>query len=363
MKPHILFIIFIAASFSYLFSYVLLHNSDRLKWGKKAYVERVKLHKKSIPRLGGVVLYSTLYIILAAIFILKKHFMYLDTKKIIGFFLASSLVFGIGFYDDLIKRSSYKIKFMLQILAGIILALSGYSIKTVSMPFAPDISVGIFGPVFIVLWVVLIMNAINLIDGLDGLAAGISLIIGTGFFIIAVIRADYFMLVMLSFFLGAILGFFKYNFYPAKLFLGDSGSLFLGLTLAVVAIEISIKRLTIISLAIPMLIMLIPILSIGFTFMRRLIMVKNPFNADTMHLHYRLIRAGMLHRDVVLVFYAATSACMLLGLACYFTPPVYELVTIIIASLMMLGLYAWALYFINSKKAHRKIRRGRHRSL
>jgi len=344
---------------STLFSQYLLKHADRFKWGKRAYVERVKLHKKGVPRLGGIAIYLSLYASISILVLLRGEHLSGKELKLFGIFLSSTMLVGIGIYDDLIKRLSYKIKFIVQLISALVLVFVGYNVNVVSSPLGGSIHIGILGALFVVLWVLALVNAINLIDGLDGLACGISLMVAIGFFIISVNQNNIFIAGILAIFIGASLGFLRYNFYPAKLFLGDSGSLFLGFILALVAMESSLKRTTAISLIVPLLTLIIPIASITFTFSRRLASAKNPFKADRMHLHYRLIRAGISHRDTVLIFYNITFLYVALGVFCFFMPKRYEINIIIFAGIAMWWIYMWALHFINQKKSQKNRKRKR----
>jgi len=335
---------------STLLSRYLLNNADKFKWGKRAYVERVKLHKKGVPRLGGIAIYFSVYASILILLILRSEYLHGKELKLLGIFLSSTMLVGIGIYDDLVKRLSYKIKFLVQLVSALLLVFVGYNVSIISSPFGGNIYIGILGAFFVVLWVLSIINAINLIDGLDGLACGISLMMAIGFFVISINQNNVFIAGILAVFIGASLGFLCFNFFPAKLFLGDSGSLFLGFILALVAMESSLKRTTAISLIVPLLTLIIPIASITFTFSRRLASAKNPFKADRMHLHYRLIRAGISHRDTVLIFYTITFLYVVLGVFCFFVPKIYEINIIIFAGVAMWWIYMWALHFINRKK-------------
>ena len=346
----------IACSFiaSYICSHFLLKNSDKLKWGKKAFIERVKLHKTGIPRLGGIALYTAFFFTLFSVVLIEKRHLDLNIIKLIGIFIGATIILVTGVYDDLIKRLGYRIKFLSQILAITIIIASGYNISVITNPFGGQIYVGVFGIFFVILFMLTIINAINLIDGLDGLACGISLIAIAGFFTISLMQSQSFVLIIAASLIGAMLAFLKYNFYPAKLFLGDSGSLFLGFIIGIIAMESSVKRATAVSLIVPLLALLIPLASVIFTFSRRLVAAKHPFKPDRMHLHYRLIRAGVSHKDTALIFYTVAFLYVMLGILCVFMPKKYELAIIIFAGISIWWIYVWALHFINLKKRRKR---------
>lgn len=347
----------IAISFavSSVISRYLFRNANKLHVGKRAYSERVRLHKKGIPRLGGLAIYTAFCVtVLLFYFFKKEYFKYYETK-LLGVFLASGLIVACGLYDDLVKRLSYKIKFIVQILAIVIVIIFGYRINVITNPFDGKIFIGILGIPLIILWILAVMNSINLIDGLDGLACGVSAIVCLVFIVIGISQQHIFSLLFATAIIGATLGFLRYNFYPAKLFLGDSGSFLLGFMLAILAIESATKRATVVTLIIPLLTLFIPLASVVFTFSRRIAYASNPFRPDRKHLHYRFIQAGVSHRDTVLMYYSVTLVYAAFGIYCFFMPKKYELAIIGIAGATMWVLYMWALHFLTLReRVHRK---------
>ncbi|OGW75106.1 MAG: hypothetical protein A2Z72_05700 [Omnitrophica bacterium RBG_13_46_9] len=341
---------------SHLFSWYLLKNSDRFRIGKRIYSERVRLHKKGVPRLGGLAIYAAFYATLLFFYVFRKDYFRGYEIKIVGVFLSSTLIMACGLYDDLIKRLNYKTKFTIQILAILIIIAFGYNVNTITNPFDGKIHIGVLGIPVLVTWLLMIMNAINLIDGLDGLACGISIIVCYSFFVIGAYRNTVLFLPILLSLIGAELAFLRFNFYPARLFLGDSGSFFLGFMVGILAIESYTKRTAVISMIVPLLTLFIPLASVVFTFSRRVAYAKNPFKPDKMHMHYRFLRAGISHRDVVLLYYTATIAYVVLGIFCYFMPKKFEVAIIAFAMVTLWILYTWALYFVNLKDKLRKKR-------
>ena len=353
----ILYSLFFSFIVSYAISRYLLKNADKLRIGKRVYAERVRLHGKGVPRLGGLALYLAFCITFLSFYIFKRDLVQHHDTKLLGIFLASTVLVGCGLYDDLIKRLSYKIKFALQFLAVVIVIIFGYNVNVITNPFNGSIHIGILGVPVVAIWLVLIMNAINLMDGLDGLACGISIIVCLGFFVVGFYQSNVFLLVTICAIIGAALGFLKYNFYPAKLFLGDAGSFFLGFMIGLLAMEASTKRATVISLIVPLLTLFIPIASVTFTFSRRIAYAKNPFRPDQKHMHYRLLRAGISHRDTVLLYYTVTFLYAALGVFCFFMPKKFEFTLIIFAIVAIWGMYMWALHFVTLRE--RLQRKGR----
>ncbi|MFH1593447.1 MAG: MraY family glycosyltransferase [Candidatus Omnitrophota bacterium] len=332
---------------SYLLSSCLFNNADKIRVGKRAYSERVRLHRKGVPRLGGLVLCGAFYLTFLLLFILRRDVFRSYEMKFIGIFLASIVIVGCGLYDDLVSRLNYKTKFILQILAGVIIIIFGYRINILTNPFDGKIYIGILGIPIVIIWMLTVINSINLIDGLDGLACGITTIVCLSLCAIEFSKSNLFLSLIIITIIGANLAFLRYNFYPAKLFLGDSGSLFLGLMLGILAIESSTKRSASISLILPLLALFIPIGSVVFTFSRRIATAKNPFKPDRHHLHYRFIHAGISHRNTVLIYYAVCFVYAMLGTFCFFMPKKFELAIIILAIVGAGILYLWASHFIH----------------
>lgn len=361
-------ILIVASSFvasfavSYLFSYYLFNNANKIHRGKRVYAERIRLHRKGVPRLGGIAVYCACYITLLIFWIFRRSYFQGNELNFLAIFLGSTLIMATGLRDDLFKRLNYKIKFSLQILAVVIIIAFGYNVDTITNPFGGHIYIGKLGMILAICWIMGITNAINLIDGLDGLACGISIMAFFSFLIVGFHQGNLFLLLFTSSIMGASAAFLIYNFYPATLFLGDSGSYFLGFMLAVLAIESYTKRTTAISLVVPLVTLFVPTAGTLFTFTRRITAGRNPFNPDRMHIHYRFLRAGASHRDTVLVYYSATFLYVILGLFCFFAPVNFELAIIIFSAIAMLGLYAWALHFLNIRKEKKRISLAKRKS-
>lgn len=347
----------VAFAISYMLSYYLLKNRDKFHIGKRVYSERVRLHKGGIPRLGGLAIYVALFVTILFSYFLDREDMQRYAAKLLGIFLASAIIAVCGLYDDLVKRLSYKIKFTMQIIAVSVVIAFGYRITVASNPFGGTINIGLLGIPLVILWMLAIMNAINLIDGLDGLACGVSLIVCFSFMLVGLYKQNLFLTVLSAGFIGSCLAFLKYNFYPAKLFLGDSGSFFLGFMLGILAIESNTKRTTAVSLVIPLLTLFVPIGSVIFTFSRRLKAGKNPFRPDRMHMHYRFLHAGLSHQNTVFIYYILTLLYVILGGLCFLMPKKFELAIIIFAAFLIWCLYIWAVRFISTRRKLRRKRR------
>jgi len=226
-------------------------------------------------------------------------------KQVIGFLAGSFVMIVIGVVDDLYSISP-KVKLLGQIVAAVILAYLGIKIEVISNPFSNPIILGPWSIPVTVFWVIGITNAVNLIDGLDGLAGGISAISAITMAVLALTQGQLFVVYAALFLVAAIFGFLRYNFHPAQIFMGDSGSLFLGYILAALSVMSMSKAATIITLIIPIVILGVPILDTGFAILRRFFNKKPIFQPDKEHLHHRLLALGFSHRDTVLLIYGIT---------------------------------------------------------
>ena len=263
--------------------------------------DKRKVHVKAMPRLGGLAIYLG--------FIIPMLIFYELDSQVIGLLVSGTLITIIGVIDDKIGLSP-KVKLLGQVAASLVLIAFGIQVEFITNPMGIRADLGILSIPVTILWVVGLTNAVNLIDGLDGLAAGISAISATILGVVALIGGNP-AFAMASFILaGSCLGFLKHNFYPAKIFMGDSGSLFLGFNLAALAIMGLAKSATIVSLVIPILIMGIPIFDTFFAIVRRFSNKKPIFEADKGHLHHRLMSMGLSHKNSVLVMY---GVAMFLG--------------------------------------------------
>ncbi len=286
-----------------------------LKFGAVDRPSRRKVHKKIITRFGGL---SICISFIAALVLGMYLFRYfgLNIKPdeftgLIGIILAGLLMTIIGMVDDM-KDMPALLKLAGQIIASCIAVYFGARILFFSTPFTKVIMLGAWAIPVTIIWMVSITNAINLIDGLDGLASGVTLIASVALFIVAVKMGQCDSALILAALCGASLGFLRYNFFPASIFLGDSGSLFFGFMLACASIVGVLKSTLVIALIIPVAVLAVPIYDIATAVIRRTIAGRSIFEADKKHLHHRLLKAGFNQRQVVIIIYIA---CVILSLA------------------------------------------------
>lgn len=255
-----------------------------------------KVHTKIMPRMGGLGIYLAYMVV-----VLCTQEM---TMQLAGLLIGSTMLVILGVFDDM-KDLNAKFKLLVQIVAAIIVMAFGVRIEFMTNVFGGGaIYLDILSLPVTLLWIVGITNAINLIDGLDGLAGGIATIAAFSMAVVGWIYGQYFMASMAIILAGATIGFLRYNFHPAKVFMGDTGSLFLGFNLSVLAVMGVAKSVTFISLAAPVLVLGVPIFDTFFAILRRKMNHKPIFAADKDHLHHRLLGMGFSHRNTVLIIYA-----------------------------------------------------------
>ena len=275
--------------------------------------EKRKMHQVPIPLLGGLAIVLAFMAVSTPALLLGAGRLGIeDVRPFFGLMAGAVFIVALGIYDDL-KGANAPIKFAFQTVAALVVILTGARIENFTNPIGESIPLGWLGLPVAVLWIVGVTNAVNLIDGLDGLAAGIGSIAAIGLFAVSV--TDNPLIATLAIILaGAATGILKHNFYPAKIFLGDSGSMFIGFTLAVLGIYGSFKASTATILFLPIIVLGVPIFDTLFAILRRAKQRVNPFKADREHIHHRLVRIGLHHRSVVLVLY---FVCAYLALTAY----------------------------------------------
>jgi len=301
-----------------------------------------KVHKVSTPLAGGLVLFP--------VTLIGFLFSYPTNPNLIYFIIATTGIFAVGLWDDL-KGIHFSTKFIAQIATALLVVRSGilFDLDKVYFFQGMGLQAGyILSSVVTVVWIVGITNAVNLIDGVDGLAAGLSLNAFAGIGALSLVSGSLNPAVHCIIMVGGILGFLRYNIFPARTFLGDSGSLLLGFTLAVSSIMQSAKTSTFLVLVIPVLFLAIPTLDTSLAFSRRAFSRKNPFRADREHLHHYLLDLNFTTSQVLGMFYGVSASLGILGLALAQTFKVQILalalllVAVVLAGLRFMQIYNMA---------------------
>lgn len=302
-----------------------------------------RMHHKPIPRLGGLAIFAGF---MASILLFVDIRLNPQMQSIL---LGAVIIVVLGVVDDIMALPA-KLKFVVQIVAALIPALNGVSIQALSNPnlFSANaywvlnwLSVPIT-----VLWIVGITNAVNLIDGLDGLACGVSTISSMTLLVIALTVSEPDVAVLTAALAGACIGFLPYNLNPAKIFMGDTGSTFLGFVLATVSIQGLFKSYAIISFAVPFLVLGLPIFDTCFAILRRLARGQSPMAPDRGHIHHRLIDMGFTQKQAVAVLYLISA---ILGLsAVVLTTNNAMKAMLFLLALCMAGAFGGRLYLSHS---------------
>ena len=270
-----------------------------------------KVHKKPIPRIGGLGIYAAFMVaMLSIMFVVPLS----DevTNELIGLMVGGSLIVLVGIIDDY-KNLPAKVKLVGQILAAAVLVVVfDVRIDFITDPFGDYIYTEWFAIPVTIFWSVGLTNTVNLIDGLDGLAAGVSTIAAITIFLVALQQSFVLVAVLTAALAGAAFGFLYYNFNPARIFMGDSGSMFLGYMLAGISVIGAVKSAATIALIVPILALGLPILDTTFAIVRRYRGGVPIFKPDKGHLHHRLLDLGFSQRQAVLLMYVISA---LLGLS------------------------------------------------
>lgn len=262
-----------------------------------------RMHKKPIPRLGGLAIYGGF---LCSILIFGQ----LD-ETMLCVLLGAAIIVALGIFDDVLALGA-KLKFVVQIVAAAIPVCIGdlqIGLFTNLNPLSdtPFVHLGILAVPATIIWIVGITNAVNLIDGLDGLAVGVSSIAAITMLAVALLTGNMPIAITMAALAGACIGFMPYNLNPAKIFMGDTGSTFLGYMLATVSIMGLFKFYAVISFAVPFLILGLPIFDTANAIIRRVAAGRSPMSPDRGHVHHKLIDMGFNQKQAVAILYAISA--------------------------------------------------------
>lgn len=290
-----------------------------------------RMHSKPMPRFGGMAIFIGSMISIA-------YFLG-DDKKVLGIIIGGVCIYLLGVFDDL-KESPAKLKLLGQIGCASIVFAYGIRIQFITNHFGDGHSyiIGISSYLITILWIVGITNTVNLIDGLDGLAAGVSFIASIAIAYTAYIHGMYQVSMAMLALAGGALGFLPFNFHPAKIFMGDSGSLYLGFMLATLSIMGPVKGATIFATIVPVLVLGIPIFDTAFAILRRLINKRPIMEADKGHLHHRMMAVGLGQKRTVMMIYGI-SGVMGIAAILYSRDLFYETLGLVAIATMFIYIY------------------------
>ncbi|MBQ9012984.1 MAG: undecaprenyl/decaprenyl-phosphate alpha-N-acetylglucosaminyl 1-phosphate transferase [Bacilli bacterium] len=299
-----------------------------------------RVHSKPMPRVGGIAIVISMLLGLGIYYIITRNIPSIAlNKKFLGYLLGGIVIFAMWLIDDIVNLKA-RYKFLFQLAAAFIVYLFGIRISGIKIPFiyTDIINFGWLDLPITLLWIIGITNAINLIDGLDGLAAGISAISATALLIIFITTsASLEAIVITAVLVGATLGFLPYNFNPAKTFMGDVGSNYLGFTLATVSILGLAKGYTILAIIVPIIALGVPIFDTLFAMIRRFLKGQPMLSPDGAHIHHRLIKRGFSQRQAVIFLYTVTSILCILAVT-IISADIWKFVILIIAIIIFIVL-------------------------
>ena len=269
-----------------------------------------RVHRRAVPRLGGVAIYVSFVAALAALAPLDNVVTgALDANRwaLFAVFVPATLVFLFGVYDDM-RGTGARAKFAVLASCGALFYALGGRVEVLSVPFAGPVELGpALSFVVTVVWMTGVANAFNLIDGIDGLAAGAALFASLVVLVVSLMLGHVVVVVMACALCGVLVGFLRYNFNPASIFMGDSGALFIGFMLAALSVQGAQKASTAVAVAIPLLAFGVPVVDTGFTLVRRFLSGRPLFTGDREHIHHMLLERGWTQRRVAFVLYGASA--------------------------------------------------------
>ncbi|MDH6364550.1 UDP-GlcNAc:undecaprenyl-phosphate GlcNAc-1-phosphate transferase [Enterococcus sp. PF1-24] len=292
-----------------------------------------RINKKIMPTMGGLAIFCAFAFSTLILFddLIPK-------SKLLPLLLGALIIVITGIIDDVKELSPLKKMAGILIAACEIYFVAGVHFDSITLPIVGFLDLRFLSFPLTILWIVAITNSLNFIDGLDGLASGVSIIalftIGViGYFFLT--AANFYVAIIIFVLIAAIIGFFPYNFHPAKIYLGDTGALFLGFMISVLSLQ-GLKNATIISLITPMLIMGVPITDTVYAIIRRFLSNRPIYSADKMHLHHRLISLGFTHKGAVLTIYGLALIFSFVALILSYNHSVWS--TVLLFVLVLVGL-------------------------
>jgi UDP-GlcNAc:undecaprenyl-phosphate GlcNAc-1-phosphate transferase len=354
---HVLALILIAMIVTVLLTPVVRRLS--VQWGLVDEPDGRKVHTAPISRLGGVAIFAGFMVAFAAQWIGEVYFglpgMFVDTRtELIGVLIGMVLIFLLGLFDDIYSLGP-GLKFMGQLVAASVVVAAGLRIDFIGSPLSGNlIALGLLSIPITLIYIAGFTNVINLIDGLDGLAAGVSAIAGGTFLVLALQGNHLEAAALAAALIGACLGFLRYNFNPASIFMGDSGALFLGFALATISLLGVMKTVAAIALAVPLLIIGVPVFDTASAIVRRLRHKRPIQEADKGHIHHRLLGRGFDQRQTVLIIYAWSGALAIGAIAMRWSPSVIKYAAFVLLAVLTgfmaywLGLFEAAHHHVES---------------
>ena len=289
----LVFVFLISTITSFLVTPIIIYLSKKLNVVDQPNSNR-KLHKEIKPTLGGLAILAGS--IAGYVYLQPVH------PQMYAIIIGALIMISVGVLDDLLElRPLYKL--IGQITAAIVVVQSGLVIDKMTLPFIGTVYLESIGIILTILWIIAASNVINIIDGLDGLAAGVTTIALLSILVMGFMDHRVIVVYLSIMLIGSIIGFLPFNFYPSKIFMGDTGSLFLGYSIAIISMLGLFKNVAFFSFAIPIVVIAVPVFDTVLAIIRRKLNNQSIAEADRKHIHYELVNMGYSHRASVLIIY------------------------------------------------------------
>ena len=305
-----------------------------LKFGFVDQVNQRKIHRGAIPRIGGIgISLGTLLPIFLLYFFFTTGVEIKTPSNMLLYFGGGLAISLLGLFDD-IKGINAKVKMLFQIVIAFVATQHGALIESLPMPWG-RLELGIFGYFLTIFWIIGIINAFNLIDGMDGLSSGITLFSSLTLAMLAIANGYLPTALVALALAGAVTGFLIYNFNPARIFMGDSGSMFIGYILAILSLRNQSKAHAVVSIMVPIIAMGLPILDTTLAFMRRIMRHQSIFAADKQHIHHFILSLGFNQRKTVLILYSISIIFTILSMVLIFNKNIDTFLIVIVFAIIV----------------------------
>ena len=306
-----------------------------LKFGFVDQVNQRKIHRGAIPRIGGIgISLGTLLPIFLLCFFFHSSVLIKTQSNILLYFGGGLAISLLGLFDD-IKGINAKIKLLFQIVIALAATQHGALVESLPMPWG-RLELGIFSYVITIFWIIGIINAFNLIDGMDGLSSGITLFSSLTIAMLAIVNGNLPSALVALALAGAVTGFLIYNFNPARIFMGDSGSMFIGYILAILSLRSQSKAHAVVSIMVPIIAMGLPILDTTLAFMRRIMRHQSIFAADKQHIHHFLLSLGFNQRKTVFILYSISIIFTILAMLMIFNSNIDTFLIVLVFAIIII---------------------------
>lgn len=316
------------------------------KVGAIDYPKDRGVHSKPMPLAGGT---AIVFAFVATVLLVLPFVNSYDKSEIFGLIIGGILISVVGFLDDIYDLNA-RVKLLFQLLAALIVIYTGTTIDYINIPFVGRVVLGNLDIIITIIWIVGITNAVNLIDGLDGLAAGVSSIAAICLLLLSLMSNTQvpIAIILTASLAGSCLGFLPHNFNPATIFMGDTGSTFLGFSLAVISIQGSLKSYTALTIFSATFVLGLPIFDTFFAIIRRVITGKPIMQADRGHLHHRLVDRGYSHKKAVLTLYGVSGGFGIAGILF----AANEAISAICIVILILGIWIFDIIYNKKNSKH-----------